>query len=161
MKLGWSRFIWTWKLLFVCRVRTRRPWWRSLCSVYWYTPLTIRVTLFIPPKGDSNQNKWMHGSAWPTLYLPLFSGPPPILTCTYLCPCVPHPGIRRSTVWTQPMPSKSLAASCLHGMDCVCSGNGTPQKPCMLHGSLWVLLTTCTGRLLTYIFSITCKDSEL
>lgn len=40
-----------------------------------------------------------------------------LLTCTYLCPCLLYPGIKRSTVWTQPMPSKSLAASCLHGME--------------------------------------------
>lgn len=42
--------------------------------------------------------------------------------CLYLCPCVLHLGIRRNTVWTPLMPSKSLVASCLHGMDCVPCG---------------------------------------
>lgn len=48
--------------------------------------------------------------------LPL-SQPHSFLTCACLCPCVLHPGIKRNTVWTQPMPSKFLAASWLHGME--------------------------------------------
>lgn len=52
--------------------------------------------------------------------LPLPPRPPPsrsFLTCACLCPCVLRPGIKRNTVWTQPMPSKFLAASWLHGME--------------------------------------------
>lgn len=43
--------------------------------------------------------------------------PHSFLTCACLCPCVLRPGIKRNTVWTQPMPSKFLAASWLHGME--------------------------------------------
>lgn len=43
--------------------------------------------------------------------------PRSLLTCACLCPCVLRPGIKRNTVWTQPMPSKFLAASWLHGME--------------------------------------------
>lgn len=57
------------------------------------------------------------------LLFPLFPSPyllsqsHSFLTCACLCPCVLHPGIKRNTVWTQPMPSKFLAASWLHGME--------------------------------------------
>lgn len=41
------------------------------------------------------------------------------------------------------MPSKSLAASCLHGMDCVCNGNCTQDRflgaPKHIHSSCWIL----------------------
>lgn len=54
-------------------------------------------------------------SPFPSPYL--LSQPHSFLTCACLCPCVLHPGIKRNTVWTQPMPSKFLAASWLHGME--------------------------------------------
>lgn len=58
---------------------------------------------------------------FPALFFPflspyLYSQPHSFLTCACLCPCVLRPGIKRNTVWTQPMPSKFLAASWLHGM---------------------------------------------
>lgn len=79
---------------------------------------------------DASECKYIAVASWVASFFLLFplsfpfllSRPHSLLTCTYLCPCVLCPGIKRSTVWTQPMPSKSLAASCLHGMDCVCNG---------------------------------------
>lgn len=55
--------------------------------------------------------------SFPFSFPHLFSQPHSFLTCACLCPCVLRPGIKRNTVWTQPMPSKFLAASWLHGME--------------------------------------------
>lgn len=75
--------------------------------------------------------------------LSCFLDPALFLTCAYLCPCVLRPGIRRSTVWTQPMPSKSLAASCLHGMDCVCGGHWTDCIILKAHQSTYCSRWVC------------------
>lgn len=88
----------------------------------------------ILPRACEMASPWdaMQGELIPNciVFLPCFFPPslfPPLssptcfshsfLTCACLCPCVLRPGIKRNTVWTQPMPSKFLAASWLHGME--------------------------------------------